>query len=164
MFDTIPEVGFDFIVMIDVEIGWDRFHLSKQAYVYAEHISCLCLFSDPPDVSVTTETVDFFRGNNITLKCLARGEPEQYTFDKWLHVAPDNYTEIETLVGKQNKGENILVLKNVTYMDSGIYVCRVTNNITIGTIKFGKADKQISVKGNYFYNCLINFILNEGVM
>lgn len=100
----------------------------------------------PPDVSVTTETVDFFRGNNITLKCLARGEPEQYTFDKWLHVAPDNYTEIETLVGKQNKGENILVLKNVTYMDSGIYVCRVTNNITIGTIKFGKADKQISVK------------------
>ena len=89
-------------------------------------------FSDSPDVKLTRIT-----GNNVTkgdvtamLLCSAKGEPEIYNFSKWLHYGPDGINLIQEYLSTMiDRNKAYLSLKNTSYMDSGIYECRVTNGI-----------------------------------
>lgn len=101
-------------------------------------------FSDPPDADITLQNEDT---RDITLKCLANGEPQNYTFEQWVHIAPDRTTEIQRYSGQVNGGENTLILKNVTYMDSGVYTCKVSNPISASTSHVGIDDIEIHVAG-----------------
>ena len=88
------------------------------------------------------------------LVCSAKGEPERYNFSKWLHYGPDGTTLIQeytsTLV---DHDKAYLSLKNTSYMDSGIYECRVTNGIV--NYRTGKllAVKRLSrlFEGNFCF-------------
>ena len=100
--------------------------------------------SDPPDVAIALMNED---PHDIILKCLADGEPPNYTFDRWIHIAPDQTTEIQRYTGNVKGGENMLVLKNATYMDSGYYICNVSNGVSTSTTPFGTDRKEISVAG-----------------
>ena len=64
-------------------------------------------------------------------------------------MAPDRTTEIQRYSGHVSGGENTLVLKNVTYRDSGTYTCKVSNNISTSAAQFGIDNKEIHVAGKY---------------
>ena len=82
--------------------------------------------SDFPDVNVKTENET---DESISFLCSAKGEPDTYTFADWIHIAPDFHTIIEHYVGKVSRGQNSLRLQNVSYQDSGLYKCNVTNTV-----------------------------------
>ena len=89
-------------------------------------------FSDSPDVILTRITENNVTEGDVTvmLLCSAKGEPETYNFSKWLHYGPDGVSliqEYKSTMIDHNKA--YLSLKNTSYMDSGIYECRVTNGI-----------------------------------
>ena len=62
-------------------------------------------------------------------------------------MAPDRTTEIQRYLGNVNGSENTLVIRNVTYMDSGVYICKVANNISTSTAQFGRYDKEVHISG-----------------
>ena len=95
--------------------------------------------------------------HDIILKCLADGEPPNYTFDRWIHIGPNGTTEIQRYTGNVKGSENMLVLKNVTYMDSGYYICRVSNGVSTSTIQH----KEIHVAGESirFFFMLLSIIM-----
>ncbi|VDI07333.1 Hypothetical predicted protein [Mytilus galloprovincialis] len=79
------------------------------------------------NVSVDFESNDRPR----TLQCKVSGVPDTYSYSKWLHYTYSNEI-IRTLHGQSN-GTLLLPYDNpddLTYEDSGIYICNVTNNIT----------------------------------
>lgn len=85
-----------------------------------------------PDIKLTQMNGTIREGDsNVVLLCSAKGEPQNYTFAKWIHFAPDGKTMIQehssTLI---NNGEAYLIFRNISYMDSGKYQCSVSNGIS----------------------------------
>ena len=93
---------------------------------FSENGYCFGNISDFPDVNVkTTNETD----KSVWFLCSAKGEPDTYTFADWIHIAPDLQTVIEHYTGEVNGGQNRLQLQNMTYQDSGLYRCNVTNRV-----------------------------------
>ena len=66
---------------------------------------------------------------SVSFLCTVKGEPDIYTFADWIHIAPDLQTVIEHYSGEVRGGQNRLRLQSVTYQDSGLYICNVTNTV-----------------------------------
>ena len=68
---------------------------------------------------------------NVVLLCVAKGEPQNYTFAKWKHFAPGGMTMVQEYTSTlTNNGEAYLIFRNISYMDSGRYQCSVSNGIS----------------------------------
>ncbi|XP_052063840.1 hemicentin-1-like [Mytilus californianus] len=63
----------------------------------------------------------------ITLKCEAKGVPNTYKFSEWRHFTHNDQL-VRTIQGYTN-GTLILPHQELTYENSGIYICNVTNGI-----------------------------------
>ena len=64
------------------------------------------------------------------LLCSAKGEPQKYTFSKWIQYAPDGRTKVKEYDSSRIEGGNAyLTLSSVSYMNSGTYYCIVSNGI-----------------------------------
>lgn len=88
---------------------------------------------DHPDVAISqlNGTILMEGDENIILLCLADGEPSNYTFGNWIQYAPDGATKIkEHSAEKYGNGIVSLTFPNSSYMDSGIFVCNVSNGIS----------------------------------
>ena len=66
---------------------------------------------------------------SVSFLCSAKGEPDTYTFADWIHRAPDLNTVIGRYPGEVSGEQNRLQLQNLTYQDSGLYSCKVTNTV-----------------------------------
>ena len=104
------------------------------SYIYIYRLSIKIIFSssDHPDIKLTQMNGTIREGDvNVVLLCAAKGEPQTYTFAKWIHFAPGGMTMIQeytsTLI---NNGEAYLIFRNISYMDSGRYQCSVSNGIS----------------------------------
>lgn len=93
--------------------------MEKSVYVTVQYF---------PDVAVFLEngTRD---DESVTFLCTATGEPAEYTFYSWVHIAPDKITHIQTYDGSASGNKNRLTLPDLSYMDSGTYRCNVTNTV-----------------------------------
>ena len=86
--------------------------------------------SDFPDVLITDPRGEITEANvSITLWCLPNALPNIYTFYNWIHLAPDNKTKIQEYTGINDSNSSQLILQDLSYMDSGIYRCSVSNGI-----------------------------------
>ena len=88
---------------------------------------------------------------NVMLLCSAVGEPQDYYFSKWIQYAPDGLTKVSEYESSHIKNGNaFLAFESVSYMNSGIYHCFVSNGIEdfkTGNIVATNSTSQI-VKGN----------------
>ena len=86
------------------------------------------------------------------LQCSANGEPKKYDFHKWVHYAADAKTVIQEYISTLvDHGEAYLIFQNTSYMDSGVYECRVDNGIvdfSTGLLMASSRANQL-VKGTY---------------
>ena len=91
-------------------------------------------FADAPSVTIVYDNVTE-DDPSVSLNCLAVGYPSLSTFYEWKHVWLKGNTEIRRLKGltSETGDENHFTLPNLedslTYQDSGIYTCSVTNGI-----------------------------------
>lgn len=106
---------------------------SLQLYVYEQnrHSSDLLFPPDPPLVEITSNTTTNVTAGKITLRCEGRGNPPSYDY-QWIHLSVYNEL-IRTLSG--DSGGNLELPppyygSHLTYGDSGLYVCSVSNGVT----------------------------------
>ena len=112
------------------------------------------LSTDYPDVIVSrVNETDVQEGDvNVMLICSASGEPQLYNFRNWAHFASDGRTLIQEYTSTVVvSSQAYLVFKNTSYMDSGVYECRVDNGIvdfSTGLLIASNRTNQL-VKGTY---------------
>ena len=63
----------------------------------------------------------------MTIECTAKGEPEAIFYDI-KHLAP-NRVKVRDLPGTKATTKQAVALNNLSFMDSGIYICTVSNGI-----------------------------------
>ena len=87
----------------------------------------LCL--DFPDVNIykvgnaETSEMDF----NMTIECTATGEPEAIFYD--ITHMTTNRVKVRDLTGRKETEKLVVDLNSLSFMDSGIYICTVSNRI-----------------------------------
>ena len=77
------------------------------------------LYLDSPSVTV------YVRQKEQAIDCVPEGNPPLYTFYQWEHLS-ENGEHIRYIDGMSN---GTLVLSNTTYMDTGVYICTVSNGV-----------------------------------
>ena len=95
---------------------------------------------------------EYEAGESLELTCSASGDPAFMSFRKWLRIAPDLWTHVQEYES-HNTSDTIatLFLHDLTYRDSGVYVCVVCNgveNFETGATA-ARAEIYIVVKGIY---------------
>jgi len=82
--------------------------------------------------------------NNWTdLTCEAHGVPDTYYSIKWEHTWPGHESVLDTYTG-----DLILRLNGLTYANSGIYTCTVSNGVhTSRNTGAGVGSTYLAVKG-----------------
>ena len=111
----------------------------------------LYLLLDPPDISLSTTPSYTNEDMNISVRCLASGNPNDYNFLSWTHTIGGvtwNVTGEST-----NQNTNSLQLQNIDYTHDGMYRCFVTNGITGQNGEHIMSKHiQINVKSRYTYH------------
>ncbi|KAL3862881.1 hypothetical protein ACJMK2_008825, partial [Sinanodonta woodiana] len=71
------------------------------------------------------------KGGRVVINCTASGVPDNYTFYKLTHMAPDVSRTIvrELELTRISNSEVSLTIEGATYQDSGFYVCKASNGI-----------------------------------
>ena len=91
-------------------------------------------------------------GSTLELFCSANGEADKLHFRNWIHIGPDKMTKIQEYEAELLTNTTSRLLRdNVTYMDSGLYICSACNgveDIPTGATA-AKDEVYIWVKGNY---------------
>ncbi|XP_071078631.1 nephrin-like [Haliotis cracherodii] len=79
-----------------------------------------------PDISYSP--VDITEGQSLTLKCEARGRPALYTFGSFIQCWGN--TSVDSRAGTPSGGDYTWSVGAATYLDTGVYECRVDNTVT----------------------------------
>ena len=111
----------------------------------------LFCFSDFPDVFVPKPEEEISeRNGSITLECLVKAVPDCNIYS-WTHVAPDNKTKVKEYAGNVENNVLRLSLNDISYMDSGMYICSVSNGVEDYQTHnlFATKDIHLLVKGLY---------------
>ncbi|KAL3860959.1 hypothetical protein ACJMK2_007053 [Sinanodonta woodiana] len=71
------------------------------------------------------------KGGRVVINCTASGVPDNYTFYKLTHVAPDvSRTIIRDLeLTRVSNSDVSFTIEGGTYQDTGLYVCKASNGI-----------------------------------
>ena len=88
----------------------------------------------------------------MTIECTAKGEPEA-TFYNITHLSP-NRVKIRDLPGREETEKQVVDLSSLSFMDSGIYICTVSNGIENYITHDLNATDEVSVvvKGKIFFS------------
>ncbi|KAL3837246.1 hypothetical protein ACJMK2_022614 [Sinanodonta woodiana] len=67
----------------------------------------------------------------VVINCTASGVPDNYTFYKLTHIAPDVSRTIvrELELTRVSNSEVIFTIEGATYQDTGFYLCKASNGI-----------------------------------
>ncbi|CAC5368442.1 TTN [Mytilus coruscus] len=101
----------------------------------------------PPLVNLENETF-LYTTSHRTLRCIADGDPENYTYGNWEHRSFLN--DHIRYLNRTSTGDLILPVqeKQQRYQDSGIYVCSVSNGVPgIDGKHFQKGQSYVFQKG-----------------
>ena len=88
----------------------------------------------------------------MTLECTAKGEPEAI-FYGITHLTP-NRVKIRDLPGRKETEKKVIDLTSLSFMDSGIYICTVSNGIQNYITQELNATDEVSVvvKGKFDFS------------
>ena len=109
------------------------------------------LFSDFPDVFIPKPKGEITeRNGSIALECFVKAVPDCNIYS-WTHFAPDNVTKVQEYGGINKHGVLRLQLNDISYMDTGLYICNVSNGIKDYRTyeSFATNDLHLVVKGLY---------------
>ncbi|CAC5421288.1 unnamed protein product [Mytilus coruscus] len=99
-----------------------------------------------PEVSIT------YNDENRELKCTAVGVPNHYDFNYWKHKTEFGVF-LRDLPSSQNGSLSIPYIKNETdrHCDRGIYVCNVSNNVSVNGNKYVLAEYWLNSTGKPYF-------------
>ena len=101
------------------------------------------LFLDPPNITVTATNTSV-KATTVILTCNAYGEPNNYTYGKWVHTWPGHSIPLSKRPGIQT-----LQLTHLTYEHSGVYTCSASNGIK----EFGTNKEYIEGSARVLVKC-----------
>lgn len=98
--------------------------------------------ADQPDVSIT------YNDENRELTCTAVGVPNHYDFSYWEHKTEFGVF-LRLLPSTRNGSLSIPFVKNETdrHFDRGIYVCNVSNNVSVNGNKYVLSEYWLNSTG-----------------
>ena len=90
---------------------------------------------------------------SMSLRCLASGQPTNYSYTTWEQRWQGHSSDVKTYVGSEN-----LTLVGLTYEHSGYYTCRASNGVSLSrNPDAGVGSMYVEVKGN----CPMNYFSKQ---
>lgn len=115
------------------------------------HSFLYIIIADQPDV-----TISFSNKNGIRqLMCIPNGFPAQYEFSNWEHIS--EFREHIRYLPPAKSGKlyiPFISMETDRHYDRGVYICSVSNNVSVDGRTFVSAEYWLKSSGRLCYNSL----------